>query len=35
MISTVKSFETLPKHNEYDFITEYFPLNLYIFTPLT
>ena len=35
MISTVKSFETLPKHNECDFITEYFPLNLYIFTPLT
>ena len=35
MLVTVKSFEMLPKHNEYDFISEYFASNWYIFTPLT
>ena len=34
MLSTAKSFEILPKQNEYGFVSESYALNWYIFTPL-
>ena len=34
ILSTEKSFEALPKHNEIAFISESFALDLYISTPL-
>ena len=34
IILTVKSFEILSNHNGYGFISESFPLNLYIFVAL-
>ena len=35
MLSTVKYFEILPKHDGYGFIFQSFTLNWYIFTLLT
>ena len=35
MLSTVKSFELLPKNNGYGFICDSLALNWYIFTSLT
>ena len=35
MLSTVKSFEILPKHNGYGFVLEFFALYWYYFTALT
>ena len=34
MLSTVKSFETLTKHNKYGLISDSFALIWYSFTPL-
>ena len=34
MLSTVKIFEILPKHNRCEFISEYFAFNSYSFTQL-
>ena len=34
MLPTVKSFEILPRHNEYGFVLESFALNKYIFPSL-
>ena len=35
MLLDVKSFEILPKHNEYGFISESFTLNWYISVAVT
>ena len=35
MLLSVKSFEILTKYNGYDFVSETFALNWYIFTALT
>ena len=35
MLSTVKYFEILPKHNEYGFVLAFFALYWYYFTALT
>ena len=35
ILSVIKSFETLPSHNKYDFMSESFALERYIFIPLT